>query len=82
MRVIWKDSRPRSYKPVRYRKHMIYGSPKGWTTTIPNDDNVYATHYDALNAIDKALGGSGQMGSAKRQKYGITVVGKKGGETA
>ena len=82
MRVIWKDSKPKNYKPVKYRKHMIYGSPEGWWTTIPGDDNLYATHYDAHNAIDAALGGSGQMGSAKRQKYGITIVGKKTDVTA
>lgn len=77
MRIVWKDSQPKTYKPVKYRKHMIYGSPKGWTTTLPGDDNLYATHYDALNAIDAALGGSGQMGNAKRQKYGIKVIGRK-----
>lgn len=82
MRIVWKDSKPRTYKPVKYRDHMIYGSPKGWTTTIPGDDNIYASHYCALNAIDKALGGYGQMGSAKRKNYGIRIVGKKDGETA
>lgn len=49
---------------------------------MPDDDNIYKTHYDALNAVDKALGGHGQMGSAKRKNYGITIVGKKDGETA
>ena len=82
MRIVWKDSKPRNYKPVKYRKHMVCGSPKGWTTDLPDDDNLYATHYDALNAIDEALGGCGQMGSAKRQKYGIQIIGKKDGETA
>lgn len=82
MRIVWKDSKPRTYKPVKYRGHMIYGSPKGWTTNIPGDDNLYASHYCALNAIDKALGGHGQMGSAKRKSYGIKIVGKKDGETA
>lgn len=77
MRVVWRDSNARGYKPVKYRKHMIYGSPKGWTTNIPGDDNIYRTHYDALNAIDAHLGGTGQMGSAKRQTYGIDIVGKK-----
>lgn len=78
MRIIWKDSnKPKGYKPVRYRKHMVYGSPEGWTTTIPHDNNIYKTHYCALNAIDKALGGHGQMGSAKRKNYGITIIGKK-----
>ena len=77
MRIVWKDSKPRTFKPVKYRDHMLYGSPEGWTITIPGDDNIYKTHYCALNAIDKALGGYGQMGCAKRRNYGITIVGKK-----
>ena len=81
MRIVWKDSKPSAYKPVRYRKHMVYGSPKGWTTTIPGDEFIYANHYSALNAIDQALGGFGQMGSEKRKSYGIQIVGKKDGET-
>lgn len=47
---------------------------------MPGDDNIYQTHYCALNAIDKALGDYGQKGSAKRKDYGITIVGKKDGE--
>lgn len=79
MRVVWKDSKPKNYKPVKYRDHMIYGSPEGWWTSIPGDDNLYATHYDALNSVDAALGGNSQKGSSKRQKYGITIVGKQAG---
>ena len=83
MRVVWKDSgKTKGYKPVRYRKHMVYGSPEGWTTNVPGDNNIYKTHYCALNAIDKALGGYGQMGCAKRRDYGITVVGQKNDGTA
>lgn len=82
MRIVWKDSKAKGYKPVKYRNHMIYGSPQGWITTISGDDNIYKTHYDALNAIDKALGSFGQKGCAKRKNYGITVVGKKEGVTA
>ena len=79
MRIVWKDSKPKTYKPVRYRKYIAQGSPEGWTTNIPGDNNVYASHYCALNAIDKYLGGCGQMGSAKRQSYGIRIVGQKDG---
>lgn len=82
MRVVWKDSKPRVYKPVKYRGHMITGSPKGWEINIPGDNNLYKTHYCALNAVDKYLGGYGQMGTAKRKAYGIQIVGKKGGESA
>ena len=82
MRIVWKDSNARAYKPMKYRGFIAYGSPKGWTTNIPGDDNLYQNHYCALNAIDKHLGGFGQMGDAKRKRYGIQIVGKKGGETA
>lgn len=77
MRIVWKDSKPRTYKPVKYRGQMVYGSPQGWYTDIEGDDNLYKTHYCALNAVDKALGGHGQMGCAKRRNYGITIIGKK-----
>jgi hypothetical protein len=82
MRVVWKDSKPKSYKPVKYRGQYIKGSPQGWETDIPGDNNLYKSHYCALNAIDKALGGYGQKGCQKRQACGIVIVGKKDGETA
>ncbi len=77
MRIVWKDSKPKCHKPVKYRGHIIEGYNGGWTTSIPGDDNIYKTHYCALNAIDKALGGYGQKGSQKRQAYGIKIIGKK-----
>lgn len=82
MRIVWKDSKPRNYKPVKYRNHNIKGSPEGWETDIPGDMNLYKSHYCALNAIDKYLGGYGQKGTAKRKACGIQIVGKKGGESA
>lgn len=82
MRVIWKDSNLKTYQPIKYRDHMIYGSSAGWTTDIKGDDNIYKTSYCARNAIDKQLGGTGQKGCAKRKGYGITIVGKKKNESA
>ena len=81
MRVVWRDSKPKEYKPVKYRGHMVYGSPRGWMTDIPGDDNLYKTNYHALNAIDAALGGTGRYGAAseKRRSYGIEIIGKKSG---
>ena len=76
--IRWKDSKPKLHKPVKYRGFVVEGYNNGWTTTIPDDDNIYKTHYCALNAIDKALGGAGQKGSAKRKAYGIQIIGKKG----
>ena len=77
MKVVWKDSSARTYKPVRYRKHTISGYHGGWITDLPGDNNIYRSHYCALNAIDKALGGYGQMGTAKRKSYGIQIIGQK-----
>ena len=81
MRVIWKDSgQTKGHKPVKYRDHMIFGSPEGWTTNIPGDNNIYKTHYCALNAIDKALGGKTRIDNPKRHSRGITIVGRKSGD--
>ena len=83
MRVVWKDSGVvRTKKPIKYRGHYVSGHDNGWIIDIPGDNNIYRTHYNALNAIDKALGGYGQMGCGKRKKYGIEIIGKKDGETA
>lgn len=83
MRVVWKDSsKSRAQKPIKYRGHFANGYNGGWIIDVPGDDNIYKTHYCALNAIDKALGGYGQMGSAKRKDYGISIIGKKNNESA
>lgn len=76
MRIVWKDTAPRTFKPVKYRGYIVQGSVKGWTISVDGDDNLYQTHYDAKNAIDKHLGGTGQKGCAKRKGYGITIIGK------
>lgn len=79
MRVVWKDSKTNTYKPVKYRGHNIYGSKEGWWTDIPSDENLYSSHYCAMNAIDSELGGEGirGKGTRKRQSYGIQIVGKR-----
>ena len=84
MRIVWKDSKPKGYKPVKYRGHYAQGYNGGWIIDVPGDNNVYKSHYSALNAIDKALGGSGRKGNAteKRRAYGIQIIGKKNNETA
>ena len=76
MRVVWKDSNAKGHKPVKYRGYFAEGFNGGWIINISGDDNIYRTHYCALNAIDKYLGGSGQMGGAKRSSYGIQIIGK------
>lgn len=80
MRVIWRDSSvPKTYKPIKYRGYMVQGSSRGWTTSLPGDDNLYSNHYSALNAIDAALGGTGRDGPAseKRRAYGIQIAGRR-----
>lgn len=78
MRIVWKDSKSAEYKKVKYRNYIICGTPKGWTISIPGDNNLYKNHYCAQNAIDAALGGTGIRGkaTAKRLSYGIQIVGK------
>lgn len=77
MRIVWKDSNARVYKPIKYRDYIIQGSARGWTISVPGDDNLYVSHYCAQNAIDKAMGDYGQHGSEKRKRYGIQIVGKR-----
>lgn len=83
MRIVWKDSGlAKEYKPIRYRGYMIWGTPRGWEITVPGDNNVYANHYSAQNAIDQHFGDFGQRGTEKRKKYGIQIINQKGGDTA
>lgn len=79
MRVIWKDSMVVARKPLKYRNHHVESHKGGWITDVPNDNNIYKTHYSALNAIDEALGGTGirGKGTKKRQTYGIEIIGHK-----
>ena len=83
LRVVWKDTAPKTKKPVKYRGQYITGCDGGWITDIPGDHNIYRTHYCALNAIDAALGGAGirGQGTPKRQSYGIQIVGKRSDAT-
>ena len=82
-RVVWHDSNARISKPVKYRNHYARGYKGGWVIDVPGDNNVYKSHYCALNAIDAALGGTGKrVPSEKRSRYGIEIIGKKDGETA
>ena len=74
MRIVWKDSANKEYKPTKYRNHEIKGSYLGWYTDLPEDDNLYKTVYDAMNAIDERLGG--KLRYAKRREYGIRIVRK------
>lgn len=82
MRIIWKDSSAKGHKPVKYRGYYAKGYAGGWSINVPGDNNIYRTHYCALNAIDKYLGGTGQKGGAKRSSYGIQIIGKKNGKLA
>lgn len=80
MRIAWRDSNARGHKPIKYRNFYAEGYARGWIINVPGDNNIYKTHYCALNAIDKHLGGIGQMGVVKRSSYGIHIIGKKNGK--
>lgn len=82
MRVIWKDSSPKTKigQVLMYRDYAVTGYDDGWITNLPGDKNIYFPRECALNAIDKAIGGYGRNGKAKRHELGITVIGTKEGD--
>ena len=81
MRVIWKDSDPKTKigQVLMYREHKVTGYGDGWITDIPGDNNIYFPRECALNAIDQALGGYGRNGKAERHALGIKIIGTKEG---
>lgn len=80
---MWKDSnQPKEYKPIKYRNHILCGTPNGWITDIQGDDNLYKNHYSAQNAVDAFYDDLGQRGTEKRKRCGIQIIGKRKGETA
>ena len=79
MRIIWKDSAPKT-KPLQtlqYRDCTISQYGDGWVTNVPGDDNIYFPRECAFNAIDEMLGGKTRKANPKRHRLGITVVGRK-----
>ena len=78
IKVVWKDTQIYGSSEYLYRRHAIKGLWRGWITDLEGDDNVYRTRLSAMNAIDKALGGTGRMGTPEnRIKEGIQIIGKK-----
>lgn len=75
MRVVWKEHR--TYASKKYRGYIVERSHGGWITNVPGDDNIYFAASDALNGIDKILGGHGRYKSAARYGKEIRVIGNK-----
>lgn len=78
MRIVWKDSR--KYKTYKYRGHTIEKCPGGWITTVPGDEYIYQSAETAHNAVDEMLGGKTRKANPARHKFGVKIVGKKGGD--
>lgn len=79
MRIVWKDSSPKT-KPwveLKYRNHLITQYGDGWVTDIPGDDNIYYPRESALNAIDEILGGKTRKANPQRHQLGINIIGRK-----
>lgn len=79
MRIIWKDSSPKT-KPwvmLQYRGFTVSQYGEGWITNVPGDDGIYFPRDCALNAIDDMLGGKTHKANPKRHKLGIKVIGRK-----
>lgn len=79
MRIVWKDSSPRT-KPwvtLQYRGYAISQYGEGWITNMPGDNNIYYPRESALNSIDKILGGETRKKNPQRHKIGIKIIGRK-----
>lgn len=78
--IEWKDSpNGKHNKPIKYRGYIISGYRRAWITNIPNDRNIYKSHYCAQNAVDAFIGNTnGKRGrpTEKRLRYGIQVIGQ------
>lgn len=79
MRIVWKDSSPKT-KPwvtLQYRGYTISQYGDGWVTDMPGDDNIYYPRESALNSIDKTLGGKTRKKNPQRHEMGIKIIGRK-----
>lgn len=79
MRIVWKDSSPRT-KPwvtLPYRGYEISQHGGGWITNVPGDMNIYYPRDSALNSIDEMLGGETRKKNPQRHKLGIKIIGRK-----
>lgn len=79
MRIVWKDSMPKTkpYQTLQYRGCIVSQYGDGWITNIPGDNNIYFPRECAYNAIDEMLGGKTRKANPKRHQLGITVIGRK-----
>lgn len=79
MRIVWKDSAPKSkpWQTLQYRTYTISQYGDGWITNVPGDNNVYFPRECAFNAIDEMLGGKTRKANPKRHQLGITIIGRK-----
>ena len=79
MRVVWKDSAPKTqpWLTFKYRECTVSQYGDGWITDIPGDNNIYFPRECAYNAIDKALGGKTRKANPKRHDMGIKIIGSK-----
>lgn len=79
MRIVWKDTSLSQFKPKKYKGCVITGSPLGWDTGYPGDDNLYKSLEDAKLAINIHLGIKERPKSCRVDT--ARIVGKKS-ETA
>lgn len=79
MRIVWKDSAPKSkpWQTLQYRGCTISQYGDGWITNISDDDNIYFPRECAYNAVDQILGGETRKKNPKRHQMGVTVIGRK-----
>lgn len=79
MRIVWRDTAASHFKPLKYKGYGITGSPLGWATEYPGDDNLYKSLEDAKMSINLHLGAKTFPKSCRLET--VRIVGKKS-ETA
>lgn len=77
MRIIWKDSNTKEYRPVKYRGYIIERFNNGWTISYPGDNNIYKSTVSAMNALDQYLGIKDNKPIPKRHSLGVNIIEKK-----
>lgn len=77
MRIVWKDSNKKEYRPLKYRSYIISHFNDGWVTNCPGDTFIYRNAVSAMNALDQHLGLREGKPLPKRLSLGVSVVGRK-----
>lgn len=73
MRVIWKDTKQHN-EIKQYKSYHLFKEQRGWSVSIPGDDNIYDGVEYACNAINNFIGHK-RIGKGKYDNYKPKIIG-------